>query len=239
MNGSLPYFPVGDNPSGVVVSPKGTPYVYVIDQEKPSTGSPYGVLVTFAKNSDGSLTLVPGSTASGSVTGVQAGTTPAAIAEDPTGQFLYVTDETTNQLYFFQTNTGSNGVPTAPFNPNTTGDFPEGVTVDPRGEYVYVANFGSSSVSAFAINQSSGALSSVAGSAGVSVATGPTCVTIEPALGVYLFSSNNLDGSVSGEKIKPETGALTEVQGSQFPASALPTCLVSVANGAHATQLVD
>jgi 6-phosphogluconolactonase (cycloisomerase 2 family) len=244
MNGALPYFLTGNNPSGIVVTPKtslATRYVYVIDQEKPSSGSPYGVLLTFTENtSTGALTLIPGPVPSGQVSGIGVGTTPAGIAEDPTGSYLYVTDATTNELYAFLANGATTGTPKAIISaPYSTGDYPEGVTVDPRGLYVYTANYGSSTVGAYAINQATGALSSVAGSAGVSVATGPTCVTIEPALGIYLYTSNNLDNSVSGEKLNANTGALSEIQGSQFPASALPTCIVSVANGAHATQLVD
>ncbi len=248
MNGSLPYFPTGNKPAGIVVTPKtslASRFVYVIDQETLSSGSPQGVLVTYSENTTtGALTLVPGPVASGTVSGVKVGTTPAGIAEDPTGSYLYVTDETTNVVIGFLANGSSSGggtnLPVAmsvlPFG---TGDFPEGVIVDPRGLYVYVANFGSSTVGAYAITQSTGALSAVAGSAGTSVATGPTCVTIEPALGIYLYTSNNLDNSVSGEKLSPNTGSLSEIQGSQFPASALPTCIASVANGAHATQLVD
>jgi YVTN family beta-propeller protein len=123
--------------------------------------------------------------------------------------------------------------------PFTTGSFPEGVTVDPRGEYVYVANYNSDTVSSFAINVSTGALSSVAGSAGTTTATGPTCVAIDPALGIYAYTSNNVDGSVSGLQLNPHTGALTDVQGTKFTSGALPTCAVAVGNGAHATQIVQ
>jgi DNA-binding beta-propeller fold protein YncE len=234
-NGSVPYVPVGHNPAGIVVSPKGG-FVYVIDQEKTSSGTPYGVLLAFTMASNGALTPVAGPVNNG----FQVGTTPGGIAEDPTGTYLYITDETTNQLYGFSVALG--GAPaTLPqgASPVATGDFPIGVTVDPRGEYVYVANFGSSTVSAFAINQGSGILSSVAGSAGSSVGTSPTCVAIEPALGIYLYTSNNVGNTVSGEQLKPQTGALTQVQGSPFPTAALPTCAVAVPNGAHATQIVD
>jgi YVTN family beta-propeller protein len=241
MNGTLPYFATGDNPSGIVVDPKNDAYVYVIDQEKPANGTPYGVLLTYARNqTTGALTPVVGSVAGG----ISVGTTPAGIAEDPGSNFIYVTDQTTNQLYgFLATGGTATGTGTPPLamvsSPYSTGSFPEGVTVDPRGEYVYVANYNSDSVSAFAINVSTGALSAVAGSAGSTVATGPTCVAIDPALGIYLYTSNNVDGSVSGEQLNPHTGALTGVQGTKFPAAALPTCAVAVGNGAHATQIVE
>ena len=232
MDGNLPYFPIGNNPSGIVVSPRTGPngnFVYVIDQEPTS-----GVLLSFSQNSNGSLTAIPGSVFGG----VAVGTTPAAIAEDPGSHFLYVSDQATNQLYGYIVQAGGapQAMATSPF---ATGSFPLGVTVDPRGEYVYVANFGSSTISAYAIKQSSGSLSGISGSTSGTVATGPTCVAIEPALGVYLYTSNKIDNSVSAEKLLPETGALSQVLGSQFNASALPSCVVSVSNGSHATQIID
>ncbi len=121
--------------------------------------------------------------------------------------------------------------------PFTTALYPVAVTIDPRGTFVYVANFSSSTVSSYVINKATGALSGAAG--GISVATGPTCVTIDPALGVYLYTSNNTDNSVSAEKLDPHTGALAQVQGTQFSSQAQPTCAVAVANGAHATQIVE
>jgi 6-phosphogluconolactonase len=227
----LPYFPVGNNPSGIVVSPKGG-FVYVVDQEKPSSGAPFGVLLAFtASTSTGALTPVSGPISGG----FSVGTSPSSIAEDPAGLYLYVTDQATNQLYAFQSS--ASGAPTAlNSSPYTTGQDPLNVKVDPRGQYVYVANFGSSTVSAYTIT-TGGALSGVAG--GASVATGPNCVTIEPALGIYLYTSNNTDNSVSAAQLDPHTGSTKPVQGTQFSAQPLPTCAVAIANGAHATQLVN
>jgi hypothetical protein len=86
------------------------------------------------------------------------------------------------------------------------------------------------------INTATGAVS---GGTGITVATGPTCVTVDPALGLYLYTSNNTDNSVSAAQLNPHTGALTAVEGTQFSAQPLPTCAVAVANGAHATQIVE
>jgi 6-phosphogluconolactonase len=230
---------LGDNPVGVV-SPATGGYVYVIDQENPLTTAAHGVLLTFTENtSTGVLTPVipsgPTVASPAPFVGVAAGTTPAAIAEDPSGHFIYVTDEATNQLYGYTV--GPGGAPIAILqSPFTTGLDPLGVTVDPRGTFVYVANFASSTVSSYVINTATGALS---GATGVSTATGPTCVTIDPALGIYLYTSNNTDNSISAEQLNPHTGALSPIQGTQFSAQGLPTCVVAVANGAHATQIVE
>ncbi len=228
----LPYFPVGDNPVGIVTSQKGN-NVYVIDQEKPTSAAPFGVVLTFSENlTTGTLTPVAGAVSNGVAAGVQ----PTSIAEDPSGHFLYVTDSLTNLLYGY-TITAS-GAPAAMISsPFTTGMYPTSVTIDPRGLFVYVANFASSTVSSYAINQSTGALSGSGGNGGVS--TGPVCVTIEPALGIYLFTANNTDNSVSAEQLDPHTGSLKAVQGTQFSAAGLPTCAIAVANGDHATQIVE
>ena len=236
----LPYIPLGDNPVSIAIPATGG-YVYVIDQENPppAAGS-FGVLLSFTENTTtGVLTpVIPavGVTSKAPFAGSAAGTQPAGIAEDPSGHFIYVTDQATNQLYGYTV--GPGGAPISILqSPFSTGLDPLGVTIDPRGTFVYVANFASSTISAYTINTATGALSGVSG--GISTSTGPTCVTIDPALGIYLYTSNNTDNSVSGEQLNPHTGALTQIQGTQFASQGLPTCLVAVANGAHATQIVE
>lgn len=221
---------VGNNPSAIFVNPKGGS-VFVVDQETSSSGTPFGVLLAFSANtSTGALTPIVGPVSNG----FAAGTTPAGVAVDPTGRFIYVTDSATNQLYAY---TLTNGVITAnSASPFTTGQFPLGVTVDPRGSYVYVANYGSQSVSQYTINTATGALS---GGGSTAVGTGPTCVTIDPAIGIYLYTSNRIDSTVSAEQLNPHTGSLTQVQNTPYAAGALPSCAVTVANGAHAVQIVD
>jgi hypothetical protein len=64
-------------------------------------------------------------------------------------------------------------------------------------------------------------------------------VAIDPALGIYLYSSNQLGNNVSGEQINPQTGALAQIQQTPFNSQTLTTCVVAVTNGAHASQLVQ
>jgi 6-phosphogluconolactonase len=219
-----------------------TSFVYVIDQETPTT--PKAALLGFSQNmSTGALTPAPGTTittdATGKTvaTGYGAGTTPSAIAEDPSSRFVYVTDQATNQLYGSTANADGSLTPmnNSPF---TTGLFPVGVTVDPRGKFLYVANFSSGTVGAYTIDQNSGNPTGAVGSASTATGTGPTCVAIEPALGVYLYTSNNLEGDVSAFQLAPQNGTLKQVQNTPFPSGALPTCAVAVANGSHPTQII-
>ena len=229
----LPYVPVGLNPEGIVIPATGG-YVYVIDQDGPP-----GTLLSFAENtSTGALSPI-GVTAG--IPAVGAGGTPAAIAEDPTGHFLYISDSTNNRLNAF---TVAAGVPSPVASPNSTiatGLTPMGITIDPRGKFLYVANFNSNTVSAYTINTSTGALSGSGGNLPVqsAVGTGPTCVAIDPSLGIYLYTSNEIDNSVSGQQLDPKTGALEQIQGSPFSSQTLTTCVVAVTNGSHASQLAQ
>ena len=228
----LPYIPVGDNPTAIVTTQRGN-NVYVIDEERPLNASPFGVLLAFNENtSTGALTPVPG-TVSG---GFSAGTQPSALAVDPTGRFLYVTDSLTNQLYGY--NIQASGLPVPNISsPFTTGSFPVSVVVDPRGTFVYVANFTSSTVTAYVINTATGALSGAGGTA--NTGTGPMCVVVEPALGIYLYTANHTDNTVTAQQLNPNTGALTSVQNTPFTSQGQPTCAAAVTNGAHATQIVE
>jgi 6-phosphogluconolactonase len=238
---------VGNNPVGVVVSnnpPSGGlgRFVYVIDQE--TTTTPKAQVLGFLQNATtGALTPTPGTTITTDstgrtvATGYGAGTTPSAIAVDPSSRWVYITDEATNVLYG---NTINNDGSLTPMTngPFPTGLFPVGVTVDPRGKFLYVANFSSSTVSAFALDANTGTPTGSIGSSSTATGTSPSCVTIEPALGIYLYTSNNLEGDVSAMQLDPHNGGLKPVQNTPFPSSALPTCAVAVANGSHPTQII-
>jgi len=238
---------VGNNPVGIVVSnipPNGNlgRFVYVIDQE--TTTTPKATVLGFSQNATtGALTPNPGTTITTDstgrtvATGYGAGTKPSAIAVDPSSRWVYITDEATNQLY--GNNINNDGSLTPMVNsPFPTGILPVGVTIDPRGKFLYVANFSSGTVGAYALDVNSGTPTGSVGSASTATGTAPTCVAIEPALGIYLYTSNNLEGDVSALQLDPHNGGLKQVQNTPFPSGALPTCAVAVANGSHPTQII-
>jgi 6-phosphogluconolactonase (cycloisomerase 2 family) len=234
---------VGNNPVGVVVSALNH-FVYVLDADTNSSGTGVGQILSFAQNTTtGALTPLPGTTittVNGKTvgTGTTAGTIPTAIAEDPTARFVYVTDRSSNQLYGYVV--AASGALSAMVNgPFNTGLFPVAITIDPRGKYIYTANFGASTVGSYAIDQASGNPSGVVGTGNSTVGTGPTCVTVEPALGIYLYTSNRLDGSISGAQLDPHNGGLVAIQNTPFQASAQLSCVATAANGQHASSLVN
>jgi len=252
---------VGNNPIAIAVSAPtcttspvisgnaacasgGTPnvFVYVVDAE---TALAKPTILGFAQNtSTGALTMLSGTTFNsglGTYQGTTAGVSPSAIAIDPTSKYLYVTDKLQNEIYGYQIaslNTGNlTPLVTSPF---ATGSYPVAITIEPRGKYVYVANYNSGTVTSYSLTLATGSLGGSASTgSGFTTATGPTCVTVEPALGIYLYTSNYLASSISGGQLSPDTGQLSQTANTPYPTASQPACLTSVANGPHASQLVQ
>jgi 6-phosphogluconolactonase len=258
-NGSLNYFPMGYTPAGIAVTnnvsntnvtavngsnctdTSCSSYVYVIDQDSTTTNN----LLAFKRSiGNGSITPVGNTTigsGTASSTGYPSGILASGIVAGPLGNFLYVTDASANQIIAYSMAAG--GVPTAiTSGPFATQSQPLGITIDPRGKFLYVTNYNANTVGAYAIAQNSGALSAAAGTGSANLqvkGSGPTCVTIENALGIYLYTSNKLDNTVSGMQLDSATGTLVNVRNSPFPASAGPSCAAAIANGTHSTQIIQ
>jgi len=218
-----------NNPVAVTIA-NFNPTVYVVSQDATTPQ----VLAFAEDTSTGALTPVTGTTAT---TGFSAGVQPSAIAEDPTGRFVYVTDRAANQLIGYTVLNGGTLLPMVN-GPFATGLFPVALLVDPRGIYIYVANYNANSISAYALNVSNGTPSGVAGTS-VTTDTRPNAIALDTALGVYLYTSNAKGNSVTGERLNASTGALTGIQNSPYPSAASPTSVVIVANGSHPTQLLQ
>lgn len=236
--GSVSLQPVGKNPVGITTS-YFNHYVYVVDQQTSTSG----MILGFSQNTTtGALTTVSGTSIVGTagnslVSGFAAGVTPSAIAEDQTSRFVYVTDQTSNQLIGYSVQNGGNllAMVNGPFN---TGLYPANLTIDPTGKLIYVVNYNASSVQGYAIDSATGTASPAVGAYATATGAGPTCVAIDPAIGNFLFTSDSLDNTVTGERLNTGTGGLTAVQNSPFTGSGQPTCLTVVANGSHASQTI-
>ena len=212
---------VGSQPIGVTATPFVN-YLYVADQ---GTAKVYGMSVDYTT---GLLSLI---------SSTNAGVKPSAIITEPTGRFVYVTDQYQNLILGYII--GSDGTLTSQLHgPFATQLYPYGMAVDPRGKFLYVTNYNSNLVSAYAIDTATGNPVQVSGGAGYGTGTGPTCVTIEPAYGRFVYAANFIDGSVTGFKLDPHTGALTTVLNSPFPAGGQPDCVAAAANGTHPVQSI-
>jgi len=238
---SLPSY-AGDTlvPTGVnVLLNNSAVYATVYDQSAynpggtpTSTANP-GWIFGFSVGSGGSLTAVSGSP-------YLAGIKPTAITSDPTNRFIYATDFASNQLigYTVQSTNNLNFLLNGPFR---TGSEPDSIVIDPRGKYIYLANALDSSLSAYSITLATGTPSTLAytpGSASDSTDTEPLAITVDPALGRFVYTANFLGNSVSGFRLDPDTGILSLTQATPYPTGAGPSALICVPHGNHSLQSV-
>lgn len=236
---------LGNNPVSVAVSTTNSTFtnrlVYVVDQE----ASPNATVLGFQQNgTTGALTTLSGTTcttaAPTTCKGYTAGVVPSSVVVDPTTRFVYVSDEYSNQIvsYGISATSVGNLTPLAS-SPSLAGSFPVNMVIDPRGKYLLVANYNSNTISSFTINTADGSLGGTASLGSSATATGPNCVTIDPALGIYVYSANKLDNSLSGLQMSPNTGSLSTITNSPFPTSTLPSCVTAVASGSHSQSIVN
>ncbi len=169
----------------------------------------------------------------------QAGVKPSGIASDPTDRFVYVTDYTNNALIGYLIGDGSALSPMN-YGTSTTGNQPSAVAVDPRGKYIYVTNETNSTVSAYAITLANGEPTAVVSSSGSSSATdaSPVALTIDPALGRFIYTANNFGNSISGFTLNPDSGAISPTQATPYLVGFAPSAVMAVPHGNHATETV-
>jgi 6-phosphogluconolactonase len=189
--------PTGAQPYSVSVDPAGR-YTYVANH------SSNNISVYSIASSTGALTAID---ANGAVTGTQstiaAGTYPISVTVHPSGKFAYVVNESSANIsvYSVDTTTGALSAIDADSAPGTqatiaTGTRPFAVTIDPLGKFAYVANYGdgstASTISAYTINQTSGALTALAP---VAAGTGPSSIAIDPT-GKFAVVANKVSDNL-------------------------------------------
>jgi 6-phosphogluconolactonase (cycloisomerase 2 family) len=133
--------------------------------------------------------------------------------------FAYVANMTGNSVSVFEID-GKTGQLT----PRQTIDAvdPRYLEVHPSGRFLFVTE-GTDHVTAHAIDQASGTLTQVPGSAGAT-GSNPYNIALDPD-GRFLYVANVGSNTVSGFAVN-DAGLLTEIQGSPFAAGSLPYALV-------------
>jgi 6-phosphogluconolactonase len=154
-----------------------------------------------------------------------AGAHPSAIASDPTGSYVYVTDSMNGNVLGFAVQSGQlSALSGSPF---PAGNQPSSIIVDSAYSYAYVTNYLDSTVTAYSI--SSGELTRIG-----SYATGlqPTAIGIDPSTKHFLYTANFLGNTVSGFELSPTAGTLLNSQFSPYSASTQPTAVAAIPHGA-------
>jgi 6-phosphogluconolactonase len=183
-----------------------------------------GYIFGFSVGSNGVLTALSGSP-------YAAGVQPSAIAADPTGSYVYVTDFARAEVLGFSLapsgasagslthltsgNGGSNAF--------SAGNQPTAIVFNPSYPYAFVTNSLDSTMSAYSV--SNGKLTQIADYA---TGTQPVAMGIDPSTNRFLYTVNFLGGNVSGFSLNPANGTLFLSQNSPFAASAQPVAVTAI-----------
>jgi filamentous hemagglutinin family protein len=174
-------FSTGTNPYSISIDPSSQ-YAYVVNSNSNSVSA-------FAINaSTGALVPVAcGSGAGCSGGNFASGNFPIHVDVDPTGKFVYVVNNSSNDISAYAINTGTGALTLIPCvgsagcsgNNYATGTLPYSFTIDPSGKFAYVPNQGSNDVTSYSINAETGALVSIET---VPAGTSPLSIAITKAL---------------------------------------------------------
>jgi 6-phosphogluconolactonase len=221
-----PVAAAGSSPTAIAVAPINR-FLYVAN-------SASNTVSVFQVEAGGLLTLVPPA-GSGTNPVSTGGTAPTALGMSSNGQFLYVTNSSSNNVTAFQVETNGLLTPIPPAGSGTNpvsvrGTAPNSIAVSPNGAFLYTAN-GGGNVSAFSIG-SNGLLTLVPTSGNTPnptpAGTGPSALTISQD-GQFLYAANR-GGGVSAYTITTGTGALvplTPLLGNPFPTGTEPSAIAT------------
>lgn len=206
-------------PSGA----SGASYVFVSGYD--STISPSaGYIFGFSVASNGVLTPLSGSP-------YAAGERPSAIAADPTGSYIYVTDFSRAEVLGFSV--AASGASAGSLTPLTSGNGgsnafsagnqPSSIVFNPSYPFAYVTNSLDSTLIAYSV--SSGKLTQIA-----EYATGvqPVAMGVDPSTNRFLFTANFLGNDVSGFALNTSDGTLFLSQNTPYAASAQPVAVTAI-----------
>jgi 6-phosphogluconolactonase (cycloisomerase 2 family) len=136
-----------------------------------------------------------------------AGSSPGFVTSDPSGRFLYVTDQDNGSVSSFKINSTTGTLtPTTPAG-ISSGAYPFKVTLDPSGKFAYVPDENSNYIWMFTVDSNTGVLTPNQALA-VSAGNQPGWVAVDPA-SKFAYAVNRIDNTISMYTIAPITGTLT------------------------------
>jgi 6-phosphogluconolactonase (cycloisomerase 2 family) len=152
---------------------------------------------------------------------LQVGNRPSAVASDPGGNYLYITDAGQSEVFGYQIN-GGNLIPVngSPF---PSGSVPSAIVVDAAGKYALVASSQDSNLIVYSIN--TGSLTRLGTYA---TGTQPVAIGIDPSLNQYVFTANFLGNNVSGFQLNATDGSLLNSQFSPYASNVNPTAVAAI-----------
>jgi 6-phosphogluconolactonase len=181
---------VGGRAIAVAVDPSGK-FAYVTDGGQDSNGSKgTNVSMYSIDATTGVLTSI------GTIT---AGLSPSSLAVHPSGKFVYVVNNDSNDISTYTLNLTTGGLVSIGTLVATAGP----IVIHPSGKFAYVTS--STGIAIYTIDTTTGALTFAGTTASGSM---PGSITIQPS-GKFAYGTNSVSNSVSMYSVDSEAGSLT------------------------------
>lgn len=176
-------------------------------------------LVYVANNLSNSISVYTINAANGTLTPVagnpfSTAADPVFVAADPSGRFLYVASYSSERISGYAVDAAYQLV-AVPGSPLAAPNGAESLALSPGAGYLYATLQGTDGVLAYAVNSTTGALTSLPGSPFPSTGA-PRSVAIDPS-GAFAYVANRF-GGVSAFTIGAGTGTLSAASGSPYSA---------------------
>jgi len=165
------------------------------------------------------------------------GTSPAAVSLAPNGLFAFSASNDGKDIHAFTINQTTGALTEVSGSPYATGfatgtAYPD-IAVSPNSGALYLASSGDAEVAGFAINQTTGQLTALAGSP-YAAGTGAGGIPAFSPNGNFLYVVNTAANTVSAWSINSTTGVLTAVAGGNVATGGGPTWIAFTPNGSFA-----
>jgi 6-phosphogluconolactonase (cycloisomerase 2 family) len=188
--GLIAIIAVDGRAASLTLDPSGK-FAYVADGGQNSDGS---------KGTNVSMYTIDATTgALSSIGKITAGLSPSSIAIHPSGKFVYVVNNDSNDISTYTLNLTSGDLASIGTLAATAGS----IVIHPSGKFAYVTSPGS--VAMYTIDTTTGALTFAGTTASGS---SPGSITIHPS-GKFAYGTNHLSNNVSMYSIDSSTGSLT------------------------------
>jgi len=169
---------------------------------------------------------------------IAVGGSPDAVSLAPNGKWAFIATNNGLQIYAFSIDPTTGALTAVPGSPFNNSQFVSGhpnpdIAVDPTSHYLYLASLNDGTVGGFAIDQTTGALTALAG-APYAAGAGAGAIPAFSPNGKFLYVMNQTANTVSVYAINSD-GSLSNITGSPFATGVTtPTWISFTPNGSFA-----
>jgi 6-phosphogluconolactonase (cycloisomerase 2 family) len=182
------------SPNSLTVDPAGK-FLYVVGQY---------VEIYSIDATTGGLSILPEKY-------IYAGTRAFKLSFDPTGQFAYVPDNSSSNVYEFAVNATTGTLTALNSSPITAGSQPAWVATDPTGKFAYVSDRYSNEISVFSLTAGTGSLTLLAPDT-VRISLDPWPILFDPSGQLlYVLTEGGTDGGTVTSFATNPDGSLRKI----------------------------